>query len=372
MSMKIILAPDSFKGTFTAGQVSDSFAAGVKTVLPEARLVKLPLADGGEGTLETLLAVKGGTLHRCRARDPLGREIEVEYAVLPGGEALIEMARSSGLALLAEAECNPWIVGTYGLGMVIRAALEKKIRTLTVTLGGSATVDGGAGMARALGYRFLGREQEPIEWEGGRVLAEISLIDGARTDSRLKEVKVRALCDVRNLLLGPSGAAHVFGPQKGADPEMVERLEQGMANLARRIAQDLGIEVDNIPGAGAAGGLGAAVAGFLGGRLVSGIDYVLETLDFDTALAGADLVITGEGSFDSQSMGGKVISGVFQKAFRHGVPMAVVCGRRSGRIPESVRVFSGVDLPGKSQSGALLSLDDLSLLAAGAARSFAR
>jgi len=369
--MKIILAPDSFKGTFTAGQVSDSLAAGVKTVLPEARVVKLPLADGGEGTLETLLAAKGGAVHSCKARDPAGREIEVEYGVLPGGEALVEMARSSGLALLAENERNPWVVGTYGLGMVILAALEQKIQALTITLGGSATVDGGVGMARALGYRFLGSRGELISQEGGRVLSEISRIDKARADSRLAALEVRALCDVRNVLLGPSGAARVFAPQKGADAEMVERLEQGMANLARRMRDDLGVEVDNIPGAGAAGGLGAAVVGFLGGRLVPGIDYVLETLDFDTALAGADLVITGEGSFDSQSLGGKVISGVMQKASLRNVPVAVVCGRR-GQVPESVRVLSGEDLPGKRAPGSLLGLDDISLLAAQAARSLTR
>ena len=368
--MKIILAPDSFKGTFTASQVSDSFAAGVKTVLPEAELVKLPLADGGEGTLETLIAAKGGAIHRCNTIDPLGREIEVEYAILPGGEALVEMARSSGLVLLAESERNPWVVGTYGLGMVIRAVLAEKIRALTITLGGSATVDGGVGMARALGYRFLGSRGELIDREGGQVLAEISLIDKAHVDSRLATLTVRALCDVRNVLLGPSGAARVFAPQKGADPAMVDRLEQGMANLAQRIAQDLSVKVDNIPGAGAAGGLGAAVAGFLDGRLVPGIDYVLETLDFDMALAGADLVITGEGSFDSQSLAGKVISGVLQKASERSVPVAVVCGRR-GQVPQSVRVFSGEDLPGKRAIGSLLSLDDLSFLAAEVVRSFA-
>ena len=367
--MKIILAPDSFKGTFTASQVSESLAAGVKTVLPEAQLVKLPLADGGEGTLETLLAAKDGEVQSCESRDPAGREIEVQYALLPGGEALVEMARSSGLALLTESERNPWIVGTYGLGMVIRDALEQKIRALTVTLGGSATVDCGVGMARALGYRFFGKQGELIDREGGQVLAEISRIDKSCADNRLAGLKVRALCDVRNVLLGPSGAAHVFAPQKGADPAMVERLEQGMTNLARRMRQDLNVEVDNIPGAGAAGGLGAAVAGFLSGELVPGIDYVLETLDFDTALAGADLVITGEGSFDSQSLGGKVISGVMQKAFRRGVPVAVVCGR-SGQVPESVRVFSGENLPGKRAEGSMLSLDDLSVLAAQAASSF--
>jgi len=372
--MKIILAPDSFKGTFTAVEVCKAFSRGVRHQAPGTEIIELPLADGGEGTLDVLIEATGGERFCCRSLDPLGRPIEVEYGVLPGGEALVEMARSSGLELLKEKGRNPWIAGTYGLGMVIRSALEKNVSSLTVTLGGSATVDGGVGMARALGYRFFDREGAEITEEGGRMLSRISRIDKSAANERLSSLRVRALCDVRNRLLGPSGAARVFAPQKGADPEMVERLEQGLANLSVRIAEDLGKQVAEVEGSGAAGGLGAAVVGFLNGSLVSGIDYVLETLEFDRALQGADLVITGEGSFDQQSLGGKVISGVLEKAGRKKVPVVVVCGRhrkaRNGdtpgalsRAPAPERVFSGADLPGKGGRDYLVSLEDLSFLA---------
>ncbi|HUU27906.1 MAG TPA: glycerate kinase [archaeon] len=382
--MKIVLAPDSFKGTFIAPQVCRALENGVRRVVPAAEILSLPLADGGEGTLDVLLQAVGGERKSCRSFDPLGRKIEVDFGLLPGTEALVEMARSSGLALLQAEERNPWIAGTYGLGLVIRAALDLKILALTVTLGGSATVDGGVGMARALGYRFLDSQGREIKREGGRVLSRISRIDRSQADSRLLSgLKSRALCDVRNPLLGPSGAARTFGPQKGADQAMVERLEEGLANLSLRVKEDLGLAVDKTPGSGAAGGLGAAVAAFLGGSLVSGIDYVLETLKFDRALEGADLVITGEGSFDSQSLGGKVISGVLGKSVKMGVPLVVVCGRwadsldRPAESDDSgisgpLRVFSGADLALREKKEALVSLEDLSSLAGQAAAWFLR
>ncbi|OGF98428.1 MAG: hypothetical protein A2Z86_12145 [Candidatus Glassbacteria bacterium GWA2_58_10] len=374
--MKIILAPDSFKGTFSAAEVCRAFASGVRRVHPGAEILELPLADGGEGTLDVLRGATGGEFFFCASRDPLGRPLTVEFVMLPRGEALIEMARSSGLALLAGSERDPWRAGTFGLGLVIKSALELNLEALTLTLGGSATVDGGVGMARALGYRFFDKRGKPLDLEGGRILSRIARIDNRDTDKRLAGLKVRALCDVRNPLLGPSGAARVFAPQKGAGPEMVEKLEQGLANLALRLREDLGREVTAVEGGGAAGGMGAAVVGFLGGKLTSGIDYVLETLRFERALEQADLVITGEGSFDDQSLGGKVISGVLDRARNSRVPVAVVCGRHPGGGPAAVdsgaacplKVFSGDDLPVKKAAGVLLDLDDLSLLAERAAR----
>ena len=378
--MKIILSPDSFKGTFGAAEVCRAFAEGVRRVYPGAEILELPLADGGEGTLEVLRGATGGELLSCASRDPLGRPLTVEYVVLPRGEALIEMARSTGLALLAGSERDPWRAGTFGLGLVLRAALERNPGALTLTLGGSATVDGGVGMARALGYRFFDKSGKALELEGGRILSRIARIDSRGADKRLAGIKVRALCDVRNPLLGPTGAARVFAPQKGAGPALVEKLELGLANLALRLREDLGKEVTAVEGGGAAGGMGVAVVGFLGGRLTSGIDYVLETLRFDRALEQADLVITGEGSFDDQSLGGKVISGVLARARNNRVPVAVVCGSHPGGGPADgvpaggsgavyqLNVFSGEDLPVKKPAGVFLDLDDLALLAEKAAR----
>lgn len=377
--MKIVLAPDSFKGTFTASEVCLALREGVGRAIPDAEVLSLPLADGGEGTLDILLEALGGRTMRCAAVDPLGREIDPEYLLKDSGEAVVEMARSSGLMLLASDECNPWVVGTFGLGLVLRAALDAGATALTLTLGGSATVDGGVGMARALGYRFLDRHGNLLDFEGGRILGKIHRIDKSGADRRLAAVKVRGLCDVTNPLTGPLGAARVFGPQKGADPAMVERLELGLERLAGRFEKDLGKKVARMPGAGAAGGLGAATAAFLGGSLVSGIDYVLDSVNFDKSIEGADLVLTGEGSFDSQSLGGKAISGLLSRSEKRGVPVIVICGRASRHerpkgevdsLPDAVKgVYSGADLD-RSDPSRLLSASEIADLAEMAARRF--
>jgi glycerate kinase len=365
--MKIVLAPDSFKGTWSAPQAAAAFARGVREAFPLAVTVELPLADGGEGTLEVVCRAAGGRIVAAAAVDPLGRPIEAGFGLLADGEAVVESARAIGLALLADSERNPWLVGTFGLGLVLGAALTEGARGLALTLGGSATVDGGVGMARALGWRFLDRAGKVIAEEGGRVLARIARIDPEGADRRLSGTEVRALCDVTNPLLGERGAARVFGPQKGAGPEMVGKLEAGLANLALRMKTDLGVDVTGLAGGGAAGGLGAAVAGFLGGRLVSGIDYVLDVTGFDREVADADLVITGEGSFDSQSLGGKAVSGVLARAARAGVPVAVICGRRAEAVAGGLPVFCAADLPGGG-SGGLVDLEGLRSLAVLAAR----
>ncbi len=365
--MKIILAPDSFKGTFTSSEAAAAMADGVRQVLPDAHAVELPLADGGDGTLDVLLGGADGERCTVAAADPLGRETDVDYALLPGGEALIEMARSSGLSLLAPSEHNPWQAGTFGLGQVILAALDHRIRALAITLGGSATVDCGVGMARALGWKYYDANGKELLEEGGQVLGKISRIDPSGADKRLAGLEVRALCDVTNPLLGPDGAARIFGPQKGADESMVERLESGMANLALRLKEDLGADVAAMPGAGAAGGLGAAVAALLGGRLVSGIDYVLDTLKFDNCIRDAQLVITGEGSFDSQSMGGKAISGVLARARVEGVPVAVVCGINKYTTNPDLIVYSRDNLPAGFTADGKVNLNGLARLAGAAA-----
>ena len=376
--MKIVLAPDSFKGTFSATEVCRAMEEGLRRVVPEAGVLSLPLADGGEGTLEVVLGSRGGRTMRCMSLDPLGRELEVEYVMLDSGEAVIEMARSSGLILLAPEERNPWVAGTYGLGMVLKSALDEGATALTLTLGGSATVDGGVGMARALGFRFFDRRGNLLDFEGGRILGKIHKIDKSRADKRLASITTRALCDVTNPLTGPSGAARVFGPQKGADPSMVERLELGLEKLSRRFEKDLGQKAAPMPGAGAAGGLGAAAVAFLGARLDSGIDYILESIGFLKALEDADLVLTGEGSFDSQSLGGKVISGVLSRASERSVPVMIICGRttfaekaepKAGGFTAIERVFSGKDLEHHSR-GKLLALTEISDLAEAALRDF--
>jgi len=368
--MKIVLAPDSFKGTFSAGQVCRAWQKAVSRVCPGAAVLCCPLADGGEGTLEVLLEAVGGKRLRFEACDPLERPIQAELGLLNDGEALIEMARTSGLDLLDSSERNPWVAGTRGLGRAVRAALDAGAARVCLTLGGSATVDGGVGMARELGFRFLDRHGHVLEYEGGRILGKVARIDRSGADPRLAGLSVRALCDVTNPLTGPQGAARVFGPQKGADPAMVERLDLGLEHLARRFDKDLGHKVAAVPGAGAAGGMGAAVLAFLGGKLVRGIDYVLETIGFESALIGADIVLTGEGSFDSQSLGGKVLSGVFSRAGAAGVPVDVVCGRAVGLdergCPDSNgtnprRVWSGDNLD--LAPGSYLNADDLTRLA---------
>ncbi len=371
--MQILLCPDSFKGAFTAAQAAAAFARGVRQAYPQARTIELPLADGGEGTLEVLLEAAGGKLVPALAADPLGRPVEAAFALLgEGSEALVEMARASGLHLLMEQERDPWSASTRGTGMLIAAALERGARALALTLGGSATVEGGTGMARALGFRFYDSQGQELTVEGGRLLARIARIDAEQVDPRLAGLPVRALCDVNNPLLGERGAARVFGPQKGAGPELVEHLEEGLANLARRCEEDLGRNITELPGGGAAGGLGAGVAAFLGGKLVPGIDYVLEQARFESKLDGCALAITGEGAFDSQSLGGKVVSGVWARARRQGVPLAVVCGRAAVSVEpehpgELLKVWSGADLAKVTGPGGFASLEDLAELASRAA-----
>lgn len=364
--MKIILAPDSFKGTFSAPEVCRALEVGIRKACQDCEIVSYPLADGGEGTLDVLLRLLGGREIETEVLDPLNRPIGASFGLTSGkiSSAVIEMARSSGIILLQTAELNPWLANTYGLGQMIKTALDHEPGEIVITLGGSATVDGGTGMAEALGYRFLDSDGREIVMRGGRILEKIAAIDSSMADSRLGRVKVFALCDVINPLTGNLGAARIFGPQKGADPGMVEKLESGMQNLASRISEYLGRKVESLPGAGAAGGLGAAVVAFLGGELVSGIEYVLGKLEFSERISGADLIITGEGSYDSQSTRGKVVSGVLKAAENQNIPVAVVCGLNRTSKTDNVgqglwRILSGADL--ESGSG-LVDRDGLEKL----------
>jgi glycerate kinase len=324
--LKIVIAPDSFKGSLSATAAAEAAGRGVLRARPDAQTVIVPLADGGEGTVEALVRATGGRILPAVATDPLGKRIESFFGVLGDGEtAVVEMAAASGLPLVPEGERNPMNTTSYGTGELIRAALNAGCSKLILGLGGSATNDGGVGMVQALGGIFkdsAGRETG----HGGRELSRICSIDLSRLDPRLAKTKIIAASDVQNPLTGKTGASYIFGPQKGATPKMAEELDAGLKNLAEAIRRNLGIDVENQPGAGAAGGMGAACMAFLGAELRSGIDILLDATAFKNKLQGAGLVITGEGRIDSQTLDGKTVSGVLRLAQNAGVPVIALCG----------------------------------------------
>ena len=328
--MRILIAPGPFKGSLSAPQAAEAIARGLRAALPEAELELLPVADGGAGTVAALVAATGGRLFSARVRGPLGaplgEKVEASYGLLGDGETVvIEMAAAAGLGLIPPEQRAPLKATTYGVGELIRAALDHSPKRIIIGLGDSATVDGGAGLAQALGIKLLdaqGREVPP----GNEGLARLHRIDLSGRDSRLAAVEVRAACDVENPLLGPEGAARAYGPQKGATPEMVPILEKNLARLAEAIARDLGKEVAKLPGAGAAGGLGAGLVAFLGAELRSGIELVKEVLGFEAKLAAADLVLTGEGRVDQQTSFGKAPVGVAASAKRLKKPVICFAG----------------------------------------------
>lgn len=324
--MKILIAPGPFKGSLPAPQVAEAIARGLKAALPEAELVLLPLADGGAGTVMALVAATKGRLLTARVHGPLGEPVEATFGLLgDNATAVIEMAAAAGLSLIPPRRRNPLKTTTYGVGELIRAALAHSPRRIIIGLGDSATVDGGAGLAQALGAGLLDSRGEEIP-HGNEGLAKLEKIELGGLDPRLEGVEVLAACDVQNPLLGPEGAARVYGPQKGATPEMVPLLERNLERLAEVIARELGREVAALPGAGAAGGLGAGLAAFLGAKLHSGIELIKEILNFEARLADADLVITGEGQVDRQTSFGKAPLGVARSAKRLEKPVICFAG----------------------------------------------
>lgn len=317
---KIVIASDSFKGTLTSAQVADSVEKGIRSVYPDCEVVKLNVADGGEGTMDAVCATCPHALVPVEVSDPLGRKIRTAYAVLDDGTAVIEMSMASGLTLLAPQERNPLVTSTYGTGEMIADALSKGCRKFLIGLGGSATNDAGTGMLSALGYRFLDAAGKVLPSDGGSLIQIVS-IDTSAVNPYLHESEFMVACDVDSPLYGPSGAAYVFAPQKGASSEMVSVLDAGLKNFAKVTGQDAGF-----PGAGAAGGLGYALKSFLGARMVRGIDLILGAVGFDSAVQGADLVITGEGRYDDQTKSGKTVFGVMARAEMYGVPVIVTAG----------------------------------------------
>ena len=324
--MKVLLAPDSFKESLSAAEAARAMARGVRRACPDAQTIERPIADGGEGTVETLVAATQGRFIDETVAGPLGEPVRARYGLLGDGRtAVIEMAAASGLPLVPKERRNPLLTTTRGTGDLIRSALDHGAERLIIGIGGSATVDGGAGMAQALGARLLDARDRPIG-PGGGALDGLHRIDLSTLDPRLRHVAIEIASDVENPLLGPNGAARVYGPQKGATPEMVEILEANLRRLAEVIARDVGVSIADTPGAGAAGGMGAALVAFLGARLRPGFEIVAEVLRLEEALDGCDLMLTGEGRLDGQALFGKAPLRAAQLAARGGVPAVAICG----------------------------------------------
>ncbi len=330
--MKIVVAPNAFKDSLTAAAAAEAITTGIRRVTPDAVCVHVPIADGGDGLFDVVKSVFGGETVTKTVTGPVFRPVDAEFLFLPEEKtAVVEMARASGLALLKQEERSARATTTLGTGELVRAALEKGATKILVGIGGSATNDGGIGFAAALGVKFLdadGAEVAPV----GENLGAIARIDisGRRFDP--SKIRVEAVCDVDNPLTGPRGASAVFGPQKGATPEDVAFLDAGLANLAERIRRDLGADIEHMPGAGAAGGLGAGLAAFAGAELRAGVDVVLDMVGIDEQLADADLAFTAEGRIDFQTAFGKGPAGVGARAKRHGVPCLALAGGVQGDV----------------------------------------
>ncbi len=323
--MKIIVAPDSFKGSVPAIQACDAIEKGILAVLPEANIVKLPIADGGEGTVDTFIAATASKKLQVKVTDPLEGKTDAVFAVTEDKTAIIEMAAASGLMLINPEDRNPLISTSYGTGELIKAALDYGCRKIIIGLGGSATNDGGAGLVQALGFSLKDKNGEELGF-GGIELSNLCAIDCTKYDKRLDECEIIAACDVTNPLCGETGASAVFGPQKGADAEMIKKLDASLLHYSKIIENQMGIKVINMPGAGAAGGLAAGLIAFCNARIASGIEMILDTIQFDEYLDSADLVITGEGRIDYQSVFGKVPVGVAKRAMAYQVPVLAVVG----------------------------------------------
>jgi glycerate kinase len=324
--MKIVIAPDSFKDSLSAQGVADAIALGLAQVWPDAQLIKCPMADGGEGTVESILAACEGELRRTLVRGPLGASVDADWGWLPQSHtAIIEMAEASGLQLVPVAQRDACISSTFGTGQLIRAALDAGAQRVILAIGGSATNDGGAGAMQALGVKLLDAQGQTLS-PGGLALAQLASVDLSEIDPRLAKVRFDIAADVNNPLCGSHGASAIFGPQKGASPVQVEQLDRALGHFADHCATALNNDVRDEPGSGAAGGLGFAAKAFLGAQFKAGVEVVAELVGLADAVAGADLVITGEGRFDAQTLRGKTPFGVARVAREHGVPVIVIAG----------------------------------------------
>jgi glycerate kinase len=324
--MRIVVAPDSYKGSVSAVGTADAIEKGIKQVFPQAEVIKLPIADGGEGTVEALVTATGGQFMHQEVVGPLGNKVIAVWGIMGDGDtAVIEMAAASGLPLVPKDKKDPRITTTYGTGELIKAALDKGIKKIIIGIGGSATNDGGSGFAQALGVKFLDATGCELPY-GGAALAKLETVDISLLDARLKDTEIMVACDVDNPLCGPRGASAVFGPQKGASPEAVAELDAALQHFSGKVKTATGKDVADCPGAGAAGGLGAGLLFFTEAKLRPGIEIVLEAIEFENVVKSAELVITGEGRTDFQTAYGKAPVGVAKLAKKYNVPVVCIAG----------------------------------------------
>ncbi|PXV63405.1 glycerate kinase [Halanaerobium congolense] len=324
--MRILVAPDSFKGSLTAMEAAKNIKKGINSYDSKIDVELLPMADGGEGTVQSLVDATNGEIIEKEVNGPLGNKVKAFYGLLGDQKtAVIEMAAASGLPLVPEGKKNPLKTTTYGTGELIASALDAGAQKIIIGIGGSATNDAGVGMAQALGAEILDAEGQQIDFGGGN-LDKIEKINLDKLDSRLQDVEVVVACDVDNPLYGKNGAAYVYAPQKGADPEMVKILDQNLRHFNQIAIKELNKDINKIPGAGAAGGLGAGLVAFLDAELKAGVDIVLDIIDFESYLKDVDLVITGEGMLDGQSIYGKTPVGVSRSAAKKDIPVIAIAG----------------------------------------------
>jgi glycerate kinase len=323
---KIVIASDSFKGSLSSAEVASAIERGIRKILPRCKVVSLPVADGGEGTVEAMIAATNGKQVKCNVHDPLMNIIEAQYGILGDNKtAIIEMSAASGLPLVPLEKRNPMETTTYGTGELIKDAIAKGCTHLLIGIGGSATNDAGTGMLQALGFRFRDKDGEELK-QGGKILEHISNIDYSQVNKQILDSTYTIACDVTNPFSGMKGAAYVFAPQKGADATMAEKLDKGLKNFASVIQTTLHKDIENIAGAGAAGGMGGAFVAFLNAELKPGVDMVLNTLDFDKQIEDADLIITGEGKLDKQTAMGKTPMGVLNAGKKQDIPVVAIGG----------------------------------------------
>lgn len=323
--MKIVIASDSFKGSLSSIEVAQAATRGIKSVYPDCEVIAVNVADGGEGTVEAVVEALGGEIVTTTVSDPLGRPIQARYGIA-GNKAIIEMAAASGLPLLCPEERNPWLTSTHGTGELIMDAMRRGCRQFLIGIGGSATNDAGTGMLQAMGFRFYDSQNQEIEHCCGGTMHLIARIDDSEVAEGVRQSQFTVACDVDTPFCGKDGAAPVFAPQKGADPDMVARLDAGMASLAEVIENKYHINIVPVAGAGAAGGMGGGFRAFLNATLKRGIDMVLDTIEFDQMIAGADLIITGEGKIDIQTAKGKTAAGVLARAKAQDIPVIAIGG----------------------------------------------
>ena len=323
--MKIVIASDSFKGSLSSMEVAQAATRGIKAVYPDCHVIAVNVADGGEGTVEAVVEALGGEIVTTTVSAPLGRPIQARYGIA-GNKAIIEMAAASGLPLLCPEERNPWLTSTHGTGELIMDAMRRGCRQFLIGIGGSATNDAGTGMLQAMGFRFYDNQNQEIEHCCGGTMHMIARIDDSKVAECVRQSQFTVACDVDTPFCGKDGAAPIFAPQKGADPDMVARLDAGMASLAEVIENKYHINIVPVAGAGAAGGMGGGFRAFLNATLKRGIDMVLNAIEFDQIIAGADLIITGEGKIDIQTAKGKTAAGVLARAKAQDIPVIAIGG----------------------------------------------